>query len=84
MNRTVVDVIQYFSTDETEAVSHKAFRYYQKVLAFSAMPGWYSTKEALLHRIDTCFAPITASTYIVGKGLVGDLSPEEQRQLHTE
>ena len=80
-DKTVLDVIQFFSMDESDEVLRKACQYYKHTRMFHAEPGWYTTVHALQDHIDWCFAPTTPDTYIVGKGLIKNLPPEEQKRL---
>ena len=75
----ILDVVKYFEGSATD-ISFANMRYYPGSLSFATEVGWYPTIEEFTKRVRECFEPNTVDTYIVGKGLVKNMSPDDKEK----
>ena len=76
--REILDVIQFYSNAFSESEQYS--RLYPGAVTFFTTTGEFQSVADLEAKIEWCFRPVTASTYIVGRGLVGNQQPESKRQ----
>ncbi len=76
--REILDVIQLYTNVFTESEQYS--RLYPDAVTFFTTAGQFQSVADLKAKIEWCFQPVTASTYVVGQGLVGGQKSESKRQ----
>jgi hypothetical protein len=76
----IIDVIQYFRENSLEVAAQAQSKYYPKSIMFFAEPGWYNSVDDLKAKVAWALSDPTDDTYIVGKGLIGNMSEAEQNE----